>query len=174
MKISLQATGFPMNKVKKDLEISIVATTFFVLLIFWIIPNYVVVPQVHTEGQLSPAAYPTWICVTGLFISIIMTINALRAKLKETTKTKELPFKISNYYSLFTAFLSLFLFYFTLEIIGMFLGCFILYAIFAILCGERSWKRLIISDIILMIIMYVFFVKIAAVPIPTGILSSIL
>ena len=72
------------------------------------------------------------------------------------------------------AFGLLFLFYFFIDDVGMVLGSFILYAAFARLCGERNWLRLLLTDCILTAALYVFFVRIAAVPVPLGILQSFL
>ncbi len=166
-----------MNKIKKDLELGLVSTAIFALLVFWIVPTYIVVPSYHTSNQLSPAAYPTWICTLGLCISLFMTINSFRLYYREAKKgkeTKKEPMNVSDFFSLIMAFILLLGFYFTIEILGMFVGCFLLYTGFAILCGEKNWKRLIVVNSILMIIMYGFFVKIAAVPVPLGILSGIL
>ncbi len=168
-----------MSDIKKDLELSLVLTFFFALLVFWLVPTYVDVPS-QTGGQLSPAAYPMWISVTGLSISVLMTINAFYTFFQErktTPKTKKLPFDISDlsgYFTLLMAFVALFVFYFTMEILGMVAGGFILYIAFAILAGEKNWKRLFIVNTVLMVCMYGFFVKVAGVPIPLGILRNLL
>jgi len=169
-----------MNTAKADLQLGLILTAFFALLVFWLVPAGIVVPQTHDSGQLSPAAYPTWISMTGLCVSLMLTLSSfmkIRRKTKKTNKTtekKEKIFKFSDYTVVLLAFFSLFVFYFLMETLGMMLGGFILYAIFAVFCGEKNWKRLFISDTILMMIMYAFFIKVAAVPIPLGILQNIL
>lgn len=55
----------------------------------------------------------------------------------------------------------------------MIAGSFILYAVFAALSGERRWGRLFLVDICLCGLLYLFFVKIAALPVPLGPFASL-
>lgn len=166
-----------MNEVKNDLYLGLFLTVLFAIVVWGLIPFGIDTPQSHDPGQLPPAAYPTWISVTGLCASLLITFNALVRLLKKTNlanSEKQKPFTVAEYFAPFFAFLSLFIFYFFINEIGMLLGAFVLYAVFAILCGERKWTRLLIVDSILVVVMYLFFVKIATVPIPLGVLANIL
>lgn len=167
-----------MNDIKKDLQLGILLSIFFLLVLYVFIPNGITIPQSHDPGQLSPASYPTWIATMGLCISLLLTFSS-GAKFLKAKKCEEKVNIIKSKDFLqslrfISAFVLLFAFYFFLESIGMIIGSFILYAFFAYLCGERNWIRLITIDTILIIVMYLFFVKIAYIPIPLGILEYVL
>lgn len=170
-----------MHAVRKDLTLGLTLSIFFCLVYFALIPMGIEVPHSHDPGQLSPAAYPSWIAMAGLCASLLLTANAawkylrLRRLAASAMKKTATPATASgDRLHALSAYGLLFLFYFSIDEVGMVLGGFILYAAFALLCGERNWPRLLLVDCILIAALYVFFVRIAAVPVPLGILQSLL
>ena len=172
-----------MHAVRKDLTLGLTLSFFFCLVYFVLIPMGIEVPHSHDPGQLSPAAYPSWIAMAGLCASLLLTANAawkylrLRRLAASATKKTAKPATAAasgDRLHALCAYGLLFLFYFFIDEVGMVLGGFILYAAFALLCGERNWPRLLLVDCTLIAALYVFFVRIAAVPVPLGILQSLL
>ena len=167
--------------VRQDLILGLTLTAFFCMVYFVLIPLGIEVPHSHDPGQLSPAAYPSWIALAGLGASLLLTANTIlkhlrlrRAAAPPASQDKAGPRSWGALLHTLLAFGLLFLFYFFIDDVGMVLGSFILYAAFARLCGERNWLRLLLTDCILTAALYVFFVRIAAVPVPLGILQSFL
>lgn len=70
-------------------------------------------------------------------------------------------------------FALLLLFWIFIQEIGMLLGSFLLYALYAVLSGERNWTRLLLVDACLCGLLYFFFVKLAALPVPLGPFQSL-
>ncbi len=164
-----------MHEALKDLNLGLTLTALFLLVYFIAIPTGIVIPTSHDPGQLSPAAYPTWVTVIGVCSSLALTLKAaftcLRLKRGGAgSERKAGHFRKHLHAGL--AYTLLFLFYFFLEEVGMVAGCFVLYAVFAIFCGERNWLRLLLIDCALTAALYLFFVRIASVPVPLGILKS--
>jgi hypothetical protein len=60
------------------------------------------------------------------------------------------------------------------EFLGILLSGIVLYAMYAIFCGERNFTRAILGAISCILVLYYFFVKIASVPLPLGIMENIL
>lgn len=65
-----------MHAVRKDLTLGLTLSIFFCLVYFVLIPMCIEVPHSHDPGQLSPAAYPSWIAMAGLCASLLLTANA--------------------------------------------------------------------------------------------------
>ena len=58
--------------VRQDLILGLTLTAFFCMVYFVLIPLGIEVPRSHDPGQLSPAAYPSWIALAGLGASLLL------------------------------------------------------------------------------------------------------
>lgn len=169
-----------MQNARNDLILGCVLSLVFTLVCFVLIPIGIDVPKSHDPGQLSPAAYPSWIAFAGLGASLLLAASAalrcikLNALTPRANSTVKCTARLAGMGPGAAGFALLLAFYLSLDYVGMTLGCFLLYAAFATLCGERNWLRLVIVDCILSTALYFFFVRIASVPVPQGILESFL
>lgn len=168
-----------MLQLKKDLFLGIVSLLFFLSLYFFIIPYGIVNPESHDPGQIAPSSYPTWITVIGIGVSCLIIGSSLLTYFsikKAETDTEEVSetFFSKNLFKIFLAVFSLLIFYFFIQQIGIVLGSFLLYIIIALLAGEKNLFRLFAVNIILSALIYFFFVHIASISIPLGILGPYL
>lgn len=68
--------------VRQDLILGLTLTAFFCMVYFVLIPLGIEVPHSHDPGQLSPAAYPSWIALAGLGASLLLTANTILKHLR--------------------------------------------------------------------------------------------
>ena len=78
--------------VRQDLILGLTLTAFFCMVYFVLIPLGIEVPRSHDPGQLSPAAYPSWIALAGLGASLLLTANNATVTLCHS-KTRDLKAK---------------------------------------------------------------------------------
>ena len=164
-----------MSDAKKNLYLGLALAAVFVLVLFVLIPVGIEVPRSHDPGQLPPTAYPYWIAGMALAFSLILVAQSCNELRKNGELANTLP-RVSRagFFRICVGFVLLFVFTVFLKKMGMLIGCFVLYACFAYLAGERNWLRMLAVDLALCGILYVFFVRIATVPIPMGPLRGIL
>lgn len=159
---------------KTDILLGLVCMSVFALTLFVLIPLGVEEPLSHDPGQLSPASYPRWIACAGLVLSVLLSLQAFwRGRTQVVSvPSKGLSVRIMAKNTL--AFALLLLFYCSITSVGMIIGSFLLYVAFSLLAGERNMFRLLLVGTVLCGSMYVFFVRIATVPIPMGVLQNLL
>lgn len=164
-----------MSDMRKNFYLGLVLAAFFAFTFFILIPLGIEVPNSHDPGQLPPTAYPRWVVGVALAFSVFLAAQSYGELQKNGELAKTLP-RVSGegFLRICAGFVLLFVFAVFLKEIGMLLGAFVLYACFAYLAGERNWLRLLAVDFALCGSLYVFFVRIATVPIPMGPLRGIL
>lgn len=72
------------------------------------------------------------------------------------------------------AFIVLFIFYFLAPYMGFVLGCIILVMVSTRILGVTSWAKSVGLAIILPVLLYYFFTKVAQIPIPLGLFEDLL
>lgn len=163
-----------MDNPRNDALLGLFLSAFFAFVLFGLIPGGVDSPTVYDPGQLPPSAYPTWIATAALLLSALLALASLRKAVRRRDADGKTPFPWRPALRLGLAWTLLLVFWLFIAEIGMLLGCFALYAVYAVLCGERKWARLILIDVCLCAVLYLFFVKIAALPVPLGPLQALI
>lgn len=164
-----------MSDARSNLYLGLVLSAVFAIVLFVLIPVGIEVPHSHDPGQLPPTAYPRWVAGAAMFFSLVLAAQSLGNLSRRGDAPSNMPrVPRAGFLRICIGFALLFLFAIFLKKIGMLLGGFILYACFAYLAGERNWLRMLLVDAALCGILYVFFVRIATVPIPMGPLRGIL
>lgn len=161
-----------MDNPRNDTLLGLFLSAFFAFVLFVLIPKGVDVPTVYDPGQLPPSAYPTWIATAALALSLLLTFLSLRRARSASPQAARFPWGAAL--RIGSGFVLLLIFWLFIQEIGMILGSFLLYALFAALSGERRWARLILVDVCLCCLLYVFFVKLAALPVPLGPFRSLI
>lgn len=162
-----------MDNPRNDALLGLFLSTFFAFVLFVMIPKGIDVPTVHDPGQLSPSAYPLWIATVAFSLSLLLTfVSLFRARLSSRQMVRHVPWDVV--FRVGAGFALLMLFGVFSQEIGMILGSFLLYAFYAGLSGERNWTRLILVDVCLCCLLYFFFVKLAALPVPLGPFQSLI
>ena len=148
----------------RDFYLASVLLAFCFVLIFYLIPYHVEVQ--HAKGMaVKPNFFPYAVSFLLAFLSITLFINS-HITSRDVTRGEDK--KITNVTFLFMALL--FGCYLEIFLIGMLpagiLTVFILVRVF----GYKRWLRNLIFSIVFVIILYLFFEKIAQVSVPRGIL----
>jgi len=149
-------------------------------LIFIVNPLAVEVPtaSVSEIGSVTPRFFPNFTSILMFIFSIFLLISAFNKKNTNDNSYSSFSFKDNeSRYTLFIRLLSMFMlliFPFISSFLGIILGGFVLYILYAIFCGERNWPRAILGSVTCILILYYFFVKIASVPLPLGFIDNFL
>ncbi len=64
--------------------------------------------------------------------------------------------------------------YYVADFLGIVIAGFVFYLLFALFTGERKPVRAVVGAVLASLVLYYFFVKVASVPLPLGLLSDVL
>lgn len=164
---------------KKDIGIGLTGITVALAGIFYLIPGFIVVPQQLDSLALSPAFWPTVIMAVMLFTSTVILIQGLISWRKSSKATVMQP-EPSDHYPIdapraviLGGAISIFFgYYWLIDHLGILLSSILALLALMGLGGERRLKILLPIAIILPIILYYFFTRVAHVYLPQGIFYS--
>ncbi len=136
--------------------------------LWWLIPNYIVIPRRVPNPALSPAFWPTIIGWVMLVCGLALAVHAYFAPSPpaETTE-KLLPTQTEALRILATVGI-LVATYLALPVLGMVWTCMLVYVALVLLTGGQKIGWGVVIAILLPLILYAFFAKIAGVAIPQG------
>lgn len=141
-----------------------------VFLMFVLIPVGVDEPAGIEVAALSPAFYPRLVAVVmiilGLSISIKSALGQSGVALAAPTMANALKVGI--------VFIVLFITAYSIGDAGLVLPTVLALAILMVLAGERNPVTIILSAVLVPTLLYLFFTKLANIPIPAGPLDSFL
>jgi hypothetical protein len=138
------------------------------------------IPALGSQAEASavlPDFFPNMICGCVLFFSfglIGTNIRGLRggdgvvAAAVDTSKVE------GGMTARLSAMATLIALYYVADFLGIVISGFIFYLLFALFTGERRPLRALVGATLCSLILYYFFVKVASVPLPLGVLSDIL
>lgn len=169
-------TGDPVAVYSKaDLIFGIFMITLAAIFYFWVIPASVRVPGSIDAAPLSPAFLPYILTATVGIMGLICCLQAQfgRGLPKEES---ELTFVArSNWIARFTMLIAVFaLFYLLPDVVGMLLVSMISMSILVFIGGERNLVRGMLVSILLPFAIWLFFTRVAQVPLPEGLLEGYL
>ncbi|MGD9671604.1 MAG: tripartite tricarboxylate transporter TctB family protein [Hyphomicrobiaceae bacterium] len=141
-----------------------------VLLVF-LIPAGIDEPQKVKFAVMSPSYYPRIIGIVMAFIGLTITIGAIISKTPASHFSDMDAQSVAKVVAVFIAFL---LTAYALPYAGFVLTCTLCLVFLMTLAGERNPLILAPVALLLPICLYLFFTKIANVPIPGGILETYL
>ncbi|MBN3563128.1 tripartite tricarboxylate transporter TctB family protein [Aliamphritea spongicola] len=169
---------------KKDIGIGLAGITLALSGIFYLIPRFIVVPQQLDSLALSPAFWPNIIMGILLFTSTVILFQGLVARRRQrcspTKKTDSLSTESTDTYPLdgprtivlCAAVGIFFCYYWLIDHIGILLSSVLALLALMGLGGERRLKVLLPLAIILPVVLYYFFTRVAHVYLPQGIFYS--
>ncbi len=155
----------------RDLWAGLVFLLLGVLLITFLIPVGVVEPKKVKFAVLSPSYYPRIVAIAMSIIGLAIAIGALR---RETQVDSTLTFNLNSAVKVCGVFIILIATAYALPHAGFVLTTTIALAVLMLLAGERNPIVIGAVAILLPIFLYLFFTKLANVPIPGGILDPYL
>ena len=148
----------------KDIYLGITVLLFSLILIFWLIPNFVNDFAVDDKG-LNSRFFPYLVTLGMAFLSIILVMNALKPSKEDVKKEKKRVIDLSTILCI-----ALFIVYQqAIAIIGLIPASFLALISLMLLYGFRSRVTILIYSTLLTLFLSFFFEKVAQVPLPRGI-----
>ena len=156
---------FVRNRVRsRDFYMAIALFAFCIITIFYLIPYHVEIQ--HAKGMaVKPNFFPYAVSFFLVFLSIILFINS-HVTSRDVTRREDK--QISRVTFLFLALL--FGFYLGIYLIGMVPAGILITIILVRVFGYKRWFLTLVFAVVFVIILYLFFEKIAQVNVPRGIL----
>jgi len=148
------------------------------LMLLVIIPVSVHVPKSNKVLALSPDFWIKIIVWFALFVGGYLLIQGLKTAKEELSEDQIAKIEDDRTHHLsmgrsvtmvLLAIANLFVYYGLIEWLGMILASSISVITFALLCGERRLKIILIIAALLPTGLYYFFLKVASIPMPLGI-----
>jgi len=142
------------------------------------------------SAAIAPNFFPNMICWLTFAFSLGLTIESFMGMRRDarTAKLSEAPGEVKQekkdpeekksgtiaFISRITGMGIMFLMYYVTDYLGIIISGFFFYLLYAGLTGEQRPLRAVLGAAITTMTLYYFFVKIAVVPMPLGLLSDIL
>ncbi len=140
---------------------------------FFFIPKGVVLPDDVETRALSPDFWPLTIMILLGVAGIALTIQAKFGKPITDDETESVMRPLGEGLIRVAIVIAWLIgMYFAIPIIGMPIACALTFAAMTLFAGERRWKYILPIAILLPAFLYVFFVYVANVPLPTGIYEA--
>jgi hypothetical protein len=149
---------------KRDLFLAVGVLIFSLALACWLIPDYVAGYTTGTHG-LSPRFFPYLIAGTLALLGLILLVTTLRPGVREKMRAEgERPSSIT-----FICIIIFFAYYFAVIFIGLVPASFLALMALMRLSGFRSWVKVLVFSASLVLVLFLFFEKVAQVPAPRGV-----
>ena len=149
----------------KDFYLGLMVLAFAGLLSFWLIPYYVTRPSSSPLPGKDPTVFPYCIAFALALIGAILAYNSPRTS-KDITRAEDKGFSLSIISCIFL----LFGYYLAVLVIGMLPASMVVLFALIKMFGFRRWFLSLLFAIVFAFILFLFFERIAQVPIPRGIL----
>ncbi|MEZ5845554.1 MAG: tripartite tricarboxylate transporter TctB family protein [Geminicoccaceae bacterium] len=152
-----------MTGERRDFVLGLAIAAFGAVLLLAIIPQAVVVPKGVRSAVLSPAFWPRAIAGFLILSGLLLAIQSrLRSEAGEVARHEGL------FLRLVAALVLLLAYYWAIRPLGMVVASMIAIMAFGLLGRARNIPVLAAAAVILPLLLYGFFVKVAGLPIPTG------
>jgi putative tricarboxylic transport membrane protein len=161
-------TGEIMLSRRDELLIGLGVIALSALTLWWLIPSYIVIPRRVPNPALSPAFWPSIIGWVMLACGVALSVRAILAPPPPAEMTDTLTPSPAEALRLLAVVVLLGACYMALPVLGMVWTCMIAYVALVLLTGGRQLGWGVIVAILLPLILYAFFAKIAGVAIPQG------
>lgn len=166
------AATMELNR-RRDLLAAIGFITIAVAILFIAIPYGVQEPKKVKFLALSPSYYPRLVCYCLLGFGLALLARQIFSSLKAGESENNSDLTIKPVY-LLTIAATLTIFYIALPYLGFVLSTSVLLLVLLLLAGDRNIVSLVAIPLLLPISVYLFFTKVANIPIPGGILEPLL
>jgi putative tricarboxylic transport membrane protein len=153
---------------RDELFIGLGVIALAALTLWWLIPAYIVTPRRTPLLALSPAFWPSIIGWVMLACGAALTLRAVLTPPPPVEMADNLRPTRAEALRLLAVAVILTASYLALPVVGMVWTCMIAYVALVLLTGGRQLGWGVIVAILLPLILYAFFAKIAGVAIPQG------
>jgi hypothetical protein len=180
------------GEAKKDLFAGVFFSLLSLLFLFVVNKYGIDIPRANYQAgsaAVLPDFFPNMICWSTFFFSlglVFVSLIAMRSAQasdlsgapeevkaedlepgEKVSKAKTVAFRMAGMGTMF-------LLYYVVDFLGIVIAGFLFYLLYAGFTGERRPLRALVGATVTTVILYYFFVKVAAVPMPLGRLSEIL
>ncbi|MBX2881461.1 MAG: tripartite tricarboxylate transporter TctB family protein [Granulosicoccus sp.] len=157
---------------KQNLCSGVAMATIGLLFVFVLIPYGVVEPKKVKYAALSPSYYPRFVAIALVLLGVAVTLRSLI--LKPPVSQNEDVAHPQAFKRILIMFVILGLFAVSIPWLGFIVSSTLVLLSTFYLAGERRFLLIIGLAVVLPLALYFFFLKVASVPIPLGILSPVL
>ena len=166
-------------KYRREIGVGLVAITLAALGWFVVIPFGIDLPSQIDIEALAPDFWPrivmVLLAVSGIFIAVQGYFDGRNPPLSddaaddEGAVEHELPMLTLR---VAFALAAMFVFYLTILEVGIVIASALIIIAFSYVLGQRQWKLILSLAVALPVLLYVFFVHVASVPMPLGMLET--
>lgn len=161
----------------KEVGIGLMLLAISLLLLVWLIPEGIPQPSRLREGQLSPRFWPLVavmvMAISGLVLTALAWFEKGQGMASEAEEGDELlPFGKAMA-GLTVGLLLLAGYYLAMARLGMVVASMLGILALGLAYGERRWRVLIPVALVLPVVLYLFFVYVAGIPIPDPLARSV-
>ena len=143
------------------------------LLAFVVIPVGIIMPGNLETRSLAPDFWPLIVIGMAATSGAALAVGAWRRNDEAFDAPAPDPDRRQALLRVGAAFAALFACYALLEVIGMILPTIVLCAFMMLLGGERRWKVILPTSVLLPLALYGFFAGFAGVPLPAGVFEGL-
>ena len=162
---SLCGKFFKERSRTRDFYLGLIFLAFALTLLIWLTPTYVSGPLAQSHLKVRPSTFPNLISYVLVLLSVFLIYNSPKTS-KDATRIEDKRFS----WFMVLCIVLLFAYYVGVRIIGMLPASIVILFVLIRIYGFRSWFLSILIALIMPILLFVFFEKLAQVPIPRGIL----
>ncbi len=171
-----------MKELYDNLYLGLGTAIVFTLVSLWIIPEYIVMPSSVQMTGVSPSFWPkvtSWsLVVLGLILAVTSYTRLQRAKQAAGSSEQgeagspAVP-KINPRVAVKVVVTigAMMVYYFLVDVLGMMLSSILALFFYTLLYGEKRFKITVPVAVLVPVLLYLFFVKVANIPMPQGILG---
>ena len=166
-----------MTQSKKDILLGAILVTGFSLMLLVFIPKGIDVPKGIRIAATAPDYWPKLISAAIVLLGLVILFQGIRQIIRDGNahagrpSAADAPIRQAAFFRTAAALAGLLLYYLLVEPLGIVLSSMLALPIFAVIYGERRLKVLIPLALLLPAALYVFFTKLANIPMPLGIFA---
>ena len=157
-----------------DLMAGLLFIAIAAIILWFAIPYGVKEPKKIKYAALSPSYYPRIVGYILLLFGAFITGSQLLKNRSSKEDSEGEAWRQNRHLVLVGVALTLFVYYLCLEPLGFVLASAVALLVLLLLAGEKKPLALILIPLILPLSLHLFFTHVANIPIPAGILQSIL
>lgn len=157
---------------KQNLWSGVAMATIGLLFVFVLIPYGVVEPKKVKYAALSPSYYPRFVAIALVLLGVAVTVRSVI--MKQAVVQSDDVAHPHAFRRILIMFAILAVYAVSIPWLGFIVASTLVLLSTFYLAGERRWLLIIGLAVVLPLALYFFFLKVASVPIPLGILAPIL
>lgn len=148
---------------------------FFFIVLFGIIPNHIRVPENLANFALSPAFWPSTVCIIGIVLGSIIVFRAA-LNLSMAPDDQDMPAVSAAHSELrgLAAIAGMFAYFGLIYVLGIVAASILVIPGLALLYGERRFVKLAVVAVLLPLALYYFFTLVVRIPLPLGVFERLL